>query len=157
MPSADLKLSRFLCVQNEWIDWNLLNTLIVLFHFYLYLESWLHFTFDSLIEISLGKFVDENKVKLLKDKGLPLEGCVVVAGRTDKGVTALQQNCAFCMLLLHFPKCCILATWICNFWPWCYYLNIYKGGYAPMAVCLTHSTFYLVMNYDAIIVWSKRN
>jgi len=65
---------------------------------------------DSLIEISLGKFVDENKVKLLKDKGLPLEGCVVVAGRTDKGVTALQQNCAFCMLLLHIPKCCILAT-----------------------------------------------
>ncbi|XP_075674517.1 uncharacterized protein LOC142643695 isoform X2 [Castanea sativa] len=52
-------------------------------------------TVQGLIEISLGKFVDENKVKLLKDKGLPLEGCVVVAGRTDKGVTALQQNCAF--------------------------------------------------------------
>ncbi|KAL4614209.1 hypothetical protein ACB092_07G037900 [Castanea dentata] len=52
-------------------------------------------TVQGLIEISLGKFVDENKVKLLKDKGLPLEGCVAVAGRTDKGVTALQQNCAF--------------------------------------------------------------
>ncbi|KAK4564715.1 hypothetical protein RGQ29_006691 [Quercus rubra] len=62
-------------------------------------------TVQGLIEISLGKFVDENKVKLLKDKGLPLEGCVVVAGRTDKGVTALQQNCAF-------------STWRRDIKPW---------------------------------------
>jgi len=26
---------------------------------------------------------------------LPIEGCAVVAGRTDKGVTALQQVCSF--------------------------------------------------------------
>ena len=40
-----------------------------------------------------------------------MEGGALVAGRTDKGVTALQQNCAFCMLLLsHFPECCILVT-----------------------------------------------
>uniref|UniRef100_A0A9I9E9A7 Uncharacterized protein n=1 Tax=Cucumis melo TaxID=3656 RepID=A0A9I9E9A7_CUCME len=35
---------------------------------------------------------------MLKDKCLPLEECVVVVGRTDKGVTALQQVCTFCML-----------------------------------------------------------
>jgi hypothetical protein len=50
----------------------------------------------SIIEASLGKFVDENKTQLLKDKGLPIEGCAAVAGRTDKGVTALQQVCSFC-------------------------------------------------------------
>ncbi|XP_020581201.1 uncharacterized protein LOC110025212 [Phalaenopsis equestris] len=31
----------------------------------------------------------------LKERSLPVEGCVVVAGRTDKGVTALQQVCSF--------------------------------------------------------------
>ncbi|KAI3740363.1 hypothetical protein L2E82_30791 [Cichorium intybus] len=40
-----------------------------------------------LIEKSLGKFVDERKAGLLRDKGLQLEGSVVVAGRTNKGVT----------------------------------------------------------------------
>ncbi|KAJ1408170.1 Serine-threonine/tyrosine-protein kinase, catalytic domain [Sesbania bispinosa] len=44
-----------------------------------------------IVEGSLGKFVDEKKAQLLKDKGLPIEGCAVVAGRTDKGVTGLQQ------------------------------------------------------------------
>ncbi|MCI70354.1 tRNA pseudouridine synthase A-like, partial [Trifolium medium] len=48
-----------------------------------------------IVEASLGKFVDENKTQLLKDKGLPIEGCAAVAGRTDKGVTALQQVCSF--------------------------------------------------------------
>ncbi|XP_040998547.1 uncharacterized protein LOC121244513 isoform X3 [Juglans microcarpa x Juglans regia] len=52
-------------------------------------------TVQGVIERSLAKFVDERKVQLLKDKGLPVEGSVVVAGRTDKGVTALQQVCAF--------------------------------------------------------------
>ncbi|CAJ1937174.1 unnamed protein product [Sphenostylis stenocarpa] len=37
-----------------------------------------------IVEASLGKFVDEKKTQLLKDKGLPIEGCAVVAGRTDK-------------------------------------------------------------------------
>jgi len=50
----------------------------------------------SIVEASLGKFVDEKKTQLLKDKGLPIEGCAVVAGRTDKGVTGLQQVCSFC-------------------------------------------------------------
>ncbi|WJX54131.1 hypothetical protein P8452_40051 [Trifolium repens] len=53
------------------------------------------YTVQSIIEASLGKFVDENKTQLLKDKGLPIEGCAAVAGRTDKGVTALQQVCSF--------------------------------------------------------------
>ncbi|PON41116.1 Pseudouridine synthase [Parasponia andersonii] len=48
-------------------------------------------TVQGLVERSLGKFVDEKKAQLLKDKSLPVEGCAVVAGRTDKGVTALQQ------------------------------------------------------------------
>lgn len=52
-------------------------------------------TVQSIVEVSLGKFVDENKTQLLKDKGLPIEGCAAVAGRTDKGVTALQQVCSF--------------------------------------------------------------
>lgn len=52
-------------------------------------------TVQGVIERSLGTFVDEKKVQLLKDKGLPVEGGALVAGRTDKGVTALQQNCAF--------------------------------------------------------------
>ncbi|KAK3017894.1 hypothetical protein RJ639_004698 [Escallonia herrerae] len=52
-------------------------------------------TVQGLIESSLGKFIDEKKAELLKDKGLPLEGCAVVAGRTDKGVTAISQVCSF--------------------------------------------------------------
>ncbi|XP_022639989.1 uncharacterized protein LOC106765566 [Vigna radiata var. radiata] len=52
-------------------------------------------TVQSIVEVSLGKFVDEKKTQLLKDKGLPIEGCAVVAGRTDKGVTGLQQVCSF--------------------------------------------------------------
>ncbi|KAF7822454.1 tRNA pseudouridine synthase A [Senna tora] len=45
----------------------------------------------SIVEGSLGEFVDEKKAQMLKDKDLPVEGCAVVAGRTDKGVTGLQQ------------------------------------------------------------------
>ncbi|XP_057980932.1 uncharacterized protein LOC131166419 isoform X1 [Malania oleifera] len=52
-------------------------------------------TVQGLVERSLGKFIDEKKVQQLKDKCLPVEGCAIVAGRTDKGVTALQQVCAF--------------------------------------------------------------
>ncbi|KAK8472795.1 hypothetical protein PHAVU_002G302500 [Phaseolus vulgaris] len=52
-------------------------------------------TVQGIVEASLGKFVDEKKTQLLKDKGLPIEGCAVVAGRTDKGVTGLQQVCSF--------------------------------------------------------------
>nr|CAD1832036.1 unnamed protein product [Ananas comosus var. bracteatus] len=52
-------------------------------------------TVQGLVEKSLGKFVDERKAKQLKEKSLPVEGCAVVAGRTDKGVTALQQVCSF--------------------------------------------------------------
>ncbi|XP_042056769.1 tRNA pseudouridine synthase A isoform X2 [Salvia splendens] len=52
-------------------------------------------TVQGLVERSLGKFVDEKKAQLLKEKKLPLEGCALVAGRTDKGVTALGQVCAF--------------------------------------------------------------
>ncbi|XP_057980936.1 uncharacterized protein LOC131166419 isoform X5 [Malania oleifera] len=48
-------------------------------------------TVQGLVERSLGKFIDEKKVQQLKDKCLPVEGCAIVAGRTDKGVTALQQ------------------------------------------------------------------
>ncbi|XP_030468213.1 uncharacterized protein LOC115686930 isoform X1 [Syzygium oleosum] len=52
-------------------------------------------TVQGSIERSLGEFVDEKKAKLLKDKSLPVEGCALVAGRTDKGVTALGQVCSF--------------------------------------------------------------
>lgn len=52
-------------------------------------------TVQSMVEGSLGEFVDERKAQLLKDKGLPVEGCAVVAGRTDKGVTGLWQVCSF--------------------------------------------------------------
>lgn len=55
----------------------------------------------SVVEKSLGKFVDERKAQMLKDKGLPLEGAALVAGRTDKGVTAVHQVCSFCMLQPH--------------------------------------------------------
>lgn len=50
--------------------------------------------------MSLGKFVDEKKAQSLKERKLPIEGCALVAGRTDKGVTALGQVCSFCMLLI---------------------------------------------------------
>lgn len=52
-------------------------------------------TVQGLVETSLGSFVDEKKAKLLKEKCKPLEGCAVVAGRTDKGVSALEQVCSF--------------------------------------------------------------
>ncbi|PKU63114.1 uncharacterized protein LOC110103858 [Dendrobium catenatum] len=52
-------------------------------------------TVQGLVEKSLGIFVDERKVQQLKERSLPVEGCVVVTGRTDKGVTALQQVCSF--------------------------------------------------------------
>ncbi|KAG8376329.1 hypothetical protein BUALT_Bualt09G0051900 [Buddleja alternifolia] len=52
-------------------------------------------TVQGLIERSLGKFVDEKKAQLLKEKKLPIDACSVVAGRTDKGVTALGQVCSF--------------------------------------------------------------
>jgi tRNA U38,U39,U40 pseudouridine synthase TruA len=48
------------------------------------------------VEKQLGKFVDEMKAKQLESRSLPIEGCAAVAGRTDKGVTALQQVCSFC-------------------------------------------------------------
>lgn len=54
----------------------------------------------SLVEKCLGSFVDEKRAKLLKEKCKPLEGCALVAGRTDKGVSALQQVCSFCMLFI---------------------------------------------------------
>lgn len=52
-------------------------------------------TVQGLVEKSLGRFVDEKKAQQLKEKSLPLEGHAFVAGRTDKGVTALQQVCSF--------------------------------------------------------------
>ncbi|RZC71958.1 hypothetical protein C5167_035117 [Papaver somniferum] len=50
---------------------------------------------QSVVERSIGSFIDEFKAQKLKDKSLPLEACVAVAGRTDKGVTALNQVCSF--------------------------------------------------------------
>ncbi|XP_039131664.1 tRNA pseudouridine synthase A [Dioscorea cayenensis subsp. rotundata] len=52
-------------------------------------------TVQGLIEKGLGRFVDDKKAQQLRDRSLPVEGCAVVAGRTDKGVTALQQVCSF--------------------------------------------------------------
>ncbi|GFP79421.1 tRNA pseudouridine synthase a [Phtheirospermum japonicum] len=52
-------------------------------------------TVQGLIERALGEFVDENKAQLLKEKKLPIDACSSVAGRTDKGVTALEQVCSF--------------------------------------------------------------
>ncbi|CAD6338770.1 unnamed protein product [Miscanthus lutarioriparius] len=52
-------------------------------------------TVQGLVEKHLGQFVDERKAKQLEARSLPIEGCAVVAGRTDKGVTALQQVCSF--------------------------------------------------------------
>lgn len=47
------------------------------------------------VEKSLGEFVDEKKAQQLRKKCKPLEGRVLVAGRTDKGVSALNQVCSF--------------------------------------------------------------
>ncbi|KAJ9145655.1 hypothetical protein P3X46_028013 [Hevea brasiliensis] len=52
-------------------------------------------TVQGLVERSLGRFIDEKKSQQLKDKCKPLKGCAVVAGRTDKGVSALRQICSF--------------------------------------------------------------
>ncbi|XVF69838.1 hypothetical protein PTKIN_Ptkin11bG0112900 [Pterospermum kingtungense] len=52
-------------------------------------------TVQEIVERSLGRFVDEKKAQLLKEKSKPLEGCAVVAGRTDKGVSAIWQVCSF--------------------------------------------------------------
>ncbi|XVE79914.1 hypothetical protein DITRI_Ditri14bG0095500 [Diplodiscus trichospermus] len=52
-------------------------------------------TVQEIVERSLGRFVDEKKAQFLKEKSKPLEGCAVVAGRTDKGVSAIQQVCSF--------------------------------------------------------------
>ncbi|KAG8661294.1 tRNA pseudouridine synthase A isoform X3 [Manihot esculenta] len=52
-------------------------------------------TVQGLVERSLGRFIDEKKSQQLKDKCKPLEGCAVVAGRTDKGVSALRQIFSF--------------------------------------------------------------
>lgn len=52
--------------------------------------------FYRVVEQCLGRFVDEKKAKQLKEKSMPVEACTAVAGRTDKGVTALQQVCSFC-------------------------------------------------------------
>ncbi|MCL7022958.1 hypothetical protein MKW94_026831 [Papaver nudicaule] len=50
---------------------------------------------QSVVERSIGSFIDDFKAQKLKEKSLPLEACVSVAGRTDKGVTALSQVCSF--------------------------------------------------------------
>lgn len=52
-------------------------------------------TVQDSVERSLGAFIDEWKVQELKEKCKPLEGCAVVAGRTDKGVSAVGQVCSF--------------------------------------------------------------
>jgi len=57
-----------------------------------------------LIERSIGTFVDDRKAQQLKDKGLPVEAMASVAGRTDKGVTALNQVCSFCTLYIEYLK-----------------------------------------------------
>jgi hypothetical protein len=62
---------------------------LVLFFFELFIGC-------RLVEKHLGQFVDERKAKQLEARSLPIEGCAIVAGRTDKGVTALQQVCSFC-------------------------------------------------------------
>ncbi|XP_074269171.1 uncharacterized protein LOC141592411 isoform X2 [Silene latifolia] len=52
-------------------------------------------TVQGLVERSVGAFVDDKKAQQRKAKGLPVDGMVVVAGRTDKGVTGLNQVCSF--------------------------------------------------------------
>lgn len=75
--------------------------LVVLFFVQVFTMFALVLALGSVVEKSLGKFVDERKAQMLKDKGLPLEGAALVAGRTDKGVTAVHQVCSFCMLQPH--------------------------------------------------------
>lgn len=89
------------------------------------------FSLYRLIERSLGKFVDENKANLLKEKKLPIDGCVTVAGRTDKGVTALEQVCSFCMFSISI----------------CIYLSMF----------LTHSQTRNVYFIAHMFVYLKRN
>jgi hypothetical protein len=91
------------------------NDLISMSLFYSFLQPFLRITFFilqgglkllklfislcvgcRLVEKHLGQFVDERKAKQLQERSLPIEGCATVAGRTDKGVTALQQVCSFC-------------------------------------------------------------
>jgi tRNA U38,U39,U40 pseudouridine synthase TruA len=64
-------------------------------HWYFFLKK-KELLICRLVEKHLGQFVDERKAKQLEARSLPIEGCAVVAGRTDKGVTALQQVCSFC-------------------------------------------------------------
>lgn len=64
-------------------------------------------------------FVDDRKAKQRKDKGLPVEGMIVVAGRTDKGVTALNQVCSFCMLAFVFILTIKLFCLIMKCSPFC--------------------------------------
>ncbi|MQL98104.1 hypothetical protein Taro_030798 [Colocasia esculenta] len=63
-------------------------------------------TVQGVVEKALGRFVDEKKAQQLKERSLPVEGCTVVAGRTDKGVTALQQVCSFCKLVEKCSRYC---------------------------------------------------
>ncbi|CAN8287066.1 unnamed protein product [Cochlearia groenlandica] len=79
--------------------WERVNFKIVLSYNGASFDGWqrqpdLH-TVQGVVEKSLGSFVDEKKAQLLKKKGQPLEGRVLVAGRTDKGVSALNQVCSF--------------------------------------------------------------
>ncbi|CAH2058600.1 unnamed protein product [Thlaspi arvense] len=79
--------------------WERVNFKIVLSYNGASFDGWqkqpdLH-TVQSVVEKSLGGFVDERKAQLLKKKCKPLEGRVLVAGRTDKGVSALNQVCSF--------------------------------------------------------------
>ncbi|KFK36937.1 hypothetical protein AALP_AA4G191800 [Arabis alpina] len=79
--------------------WERVNFKIVLSYNGSSFDGWqkqpdLH-TVQSVVEKSLGGFVDEKKAQLLKKKCKPLEGRVLVAGRTDKGVSALNQVCSF--------------------------------------------------------------
>ncbi|KAL6988163.1 25S rRNA (cytosine(2870)-C(5))-methyltransferase [Sarracenia purpurea var. burkii] len=43
----------------------------------------LDFGRPGLVERSLGRFIDDKKAQQLKDKGSPIEGAAVVAGRTE--------------------------------------------------------------------------
>ncbi|KAL1210918.1 hypothetical protein V5N11_011272 [Cardamine amara subsp. amara] len=79
--------------------WERVNFKIVLSYNGASFDGWqkqpdLH-TVQGVVEKSLGGFVDEKKAQLLKKKCKPLEGRVLVAGRTDKGVSALNQVCSF--------------------------------------------------------------
>ncbi|CAH8378633.1 unnamed protein product [Eruca vesicaria subsp. sativa] len=79
--------------------WERVNFKIVLSYNGTSFDGWqkqldLH-TVQSVVEKSLGEFVDERKAQQLKKKCKPLEGRVLVAGRTDKGVSALNQVCSF--------------------------------------------------------------